>query len=53
MKKILKVNPKDNTITIHAIKDSWNRDEVIVFAKNYAKRCQSPIQDSKWIEENL
>lgn len=26
----LKVNPKDNTITIKKLKDSWNRDEMIL-----------------------
>ena len=25
----LKVNPKDNTITIKKVKDSWNREEIL------------------------
>ena len=51
---VLKVNPKDNTITIKKVKDNWNREEVIAFAKKYADRCQAPIQaGDQWIEENL
>ncbi len=30
----LKVNPKDNTITIKKIKDSWNREEVTLLLSN-------------------
>lgn len=29
----VKINSKDNTITIHPIKDSWNREEVIKLCK--------------------
>ena len=29
-----KINPKDNTITITKIKDSWNREEVIKLCTN-------------------
>lgn len=29
--KRLKINPKDNTITISPIKDSWNKDEILTF----------------------
>ena len=29
----IKVNPKDNTVTIKKIKDSWNRDEVIALMR--------------------
>jgi hypothetical protein len=53
---IIKVNPKDNTITIKKVKDSWNREEVIKLLRdahldivdgNYSKGL------NKWIEENL
>lgn len=30
----IKINPKDNTITIKKLKDSWNRDEVINIIKS-------------------
>ena len=51
--KRLKTNP-DNTLNINPVKNSWNRDEVIQFAKKYAERCQAPIKaGDKWIEENL
>lgn len=58
----LKVNPKDNTITITKVKDSWNRNEVISFAEQYAKMVQEKeiqlngykvIHNQKWISENL
>ncbi|TXG86433.1 MAG: hypothetical protein E6R13_00425 [Spirochaetes bacterium] len=60
----LKINPKDNTITIKKVKDSWNREEVIELCKQafidgtYAggfgpneKTIDSETE--KWIEENL
>jgi hypothetical protein len=56
----LKVNPKDNTITIKKIKDSWNREEVIELLKKskqdflYHRGIQ--ILDGmldNWIKENL
>lgn len=31
----LKVNPRDNTISIRKIKDSWNREEIIQFADDW------------------
>lgn len=57
---ILKVNPKDNTITIKRVKDSWNREEL-------EKKCRSAFKaggyhgiwngaysnEDKWIEDNL
>ena len=59
-----KINPKDNTITIKKVKDSWNREEVIELCKQafidgtYAggfgpdeKTIDSETE--KWIEENL
>ena len=60
----LKINPKDNTITIKKVKDSWNREEVIELCKQafidgtYAggfgpneKTIDSETE--KWIKENL
>ncbi len=56
----IKINPKDNTIIIKPIKDSWNREEVIKLLSN----LQDNLSDNqyfhnkyrsldKWIEENL
>ena len=54
---MLKINPKDNTITIRKAKDIWNREEVIellhkrmeyTFGEDYDKSTTD-----KWIEENL
>ena len=65
LKHILKVNPKDNTITIKKVKDSWSREEVEEFrtladaiilsasdvlGKNYDEEYNNYF---KWIEENL
>ena len=50
----LKINPKDNTITIKKVKDSWNREEILNDIE------QAIIQGldigqyrDKWIKENL
>jgi len=58
----LKVND-DNIINIQPIKDSWSRDEVIIFAKAYAEAVWNIRHDNgsaffdtlekKWIEQNL
>ena len=57
VKSYLKVNSKDNTITIRKAKDSWSREEVIellhrrmeyTFGGDYDKSTTD-----KWIEENL
>jgi hypothetical protein len=29
----------------------YSEEEVIEIAKDYAKRCQAPIQDTKWFEQ--
>jgi hypothetical protein len=54
----LKINPKDNTITIKKVKDSWNREEMInklylmsEFMKNKTSLTESSF--NKWIKENL
>ena len=52
----LKVNPKDNTITIKKLRDIWNREEVINLIKSFASNYQYASNDigyNKWIEENL
>ena len=54
----LKINPKDNTITIKPIKDSWNREEVVSLIKDYRNQLV-PVnsllieETNKWIEQNL
>lgn len=51
----LKINPKDNTITIKKLKDNWNREEIINLLYR-VKRNIHAISDEnfeKWIEENL
>jgi hypothetical protein len=50
----VKVNPKDTTITIKKVKDSWNREEVIELIKCFDRGINRPITNvNKWIEENL
>ena len=51
----LKVNFKDNTITIKKSKDSWNREEVENLIYSAMKdRCYTTIAEwKKWIKENL
>lgn len=54
----LKINSKDNTITIKKVKESWNRDEVAALLNSlYVEFAAYPIMNidlkNKWIEENL
>ena len=59
----LKVNPKDNTITITRVKDSWSREEVKTLLNNletklseksgYYKLGLNNFNFDKWIEKNL
>lgn len=51
----LKINPKDNTITIRKVKDSWNRGEVEEKIRQgvYVILNGSFEDFDKWIEENL
>ena len=50
----LKINPKDNTITIKKLKNSWNREEHISdIRKFYNEYKFSGINIDKWIEENV
>jgi len=59
VKEWLKINPKDNTITIKKIKDSWNREEVadLIRKSYYEATGQSTGHPdgfcSKFIEQNL
>lgn len=60
-----KVNPKDNTITISKVKDSWTREEMIDFAWKtlvQGRKASTSMKDlfnelpewfDKWVEENL
>jgi len=55
---ILKVNPKDNTITIKKVKDNWTREELMEEYKNLLLKAKSfssgphiSVEDiNKWIE---
>ena len=59
----LKINPKDNTITIKKVKDSYSREEVIEFGNKVKEYCKNGwkldslhmvfFEWDKWIEENL
>lgn len=52
---ILNINSKDNTITIRAIKDSWNRNEIIDLLHKHTEFMLSgkKLTLDEWIEENL
>lgn len=57
-KEQLKINPKDNTITIKSIKNSWNRDELEKLFNSFASHVHSGpypgrLTDKQWIEKNL
>lgn len=56
----LKVNPKDNTITIKKIKDSWTRDEVANLIRIFRSELLAEVLTGNvsgftenWIENNL
>ena len=54
--EFLKINPKDNTITIKKLKDSWNREEVVELLKlfeNDIKKSINSDDSNNWIKENL
>lgn len=57
---VLKINPKDNTITIRKIKDSWNRAEQTDVIEKYLLMKEPDVYQrtkrsdiKKWIEQNL
>lgn len=61
----LKVNPKDNTITIKRVKDSWNRQEMeekirLAFKAGMERESllrrgfkKEALTESQWIEQNI
>lgn len=49
----LKVNPKDNTITIKELKESWTREEVFSLITTFNKANVEAPNVVKWIEQNL
>lgn len=49
----LKINSKDNTITIKKVKDSWTTQEVINLLQQFNNDKPGEFDCSKWIEENL
>lgn len=48
----LKVNLRDNIITIRKVKDSWTREEVIALCKS-ARDSVGVIEFEKWVNQNL
>jgi len=50
----LKINPKDNTITIKKVKDSWNREEVLaIIDQTWGYKNESIRTKEEWIALNL
>ena len=57
----LKINPKDSTITIKKLKDSWNREEIIEQMWSAYKAANTVFEDESalriefdnWIDQNL
>ena len=59
----LKINSKDNTITIKKVKDSYSREEVIGFGNKVKEYCKYGWKSDslhrvffewdKWVKENL
>ena len=50
----LKINPKDNTITIKKLKDSWNREEVVNLVKNALESSEALLdRDERWMGDIL
>ena len=49
------INPKDNTITIKKLKDSWNRKEIVVLLNklNNTLNIGSDLTLEEWINKNL
>lgn len=59
-KESLKVNPKDNTITIKKLKDVWTKKEIqeliYIFAEKYVANMNTAYQKqniNKWLTKNL
>ena len=51
--QVIKVNTKDNTITIKKPRDSWTRDEVVNLLQQFNNDKPGEFDCSKWIEENI
>jgi hypothetical protein len=58
--KNCKVNPKDNTITIRKLKDSWSREEQVDVIEKYLLTKEPDVYSrtnrseiKRWIEENI
>jgi len=50
----LKINHKDNTITIKRVKDSWNKDEVELLIKKSIDENEGSFKNvNEWIKNNL
>ena len=50
----LKINPKDNTITIRKVKESWNREEVLQLLRiAFFRNGGTKTDFDKFIKENL
>ena len=49
----LKINPKDNSIAIKKLKDSWNREEVFAVITTFNNANIEAKNVVKWLEENL
>jgi len=50
------VNPKDNTITIKRVKESWNREEVEKLIMKYALEEHDVVISpalGEWLKQNL
>lgn len=53
-KQTLKINSKDNTITIRKLKDSWNKEEIIKLIEDYSVFDDGTVSTrNKWINNNL
>lgn len=56
-KEKLKINPKDNTITIKKVKDNWNTEEMFKLMDDYQDylfRTNEPVKTFKeWFNQNL
>jgi hypothetical protein len=56
---IPKVNPKDNTVTIKSIKNSWTREEVITLIKTFGRDFDLYVDTvqykeiNQWLTKNL
>ena len=59
----LKINPKNNTITIKKLKNNWNREEIVEFGEKIREYCKNGYKSDSlhkvfyewdnWIKENL